>query len=218
MTTRVLVLHNVDPDGMVLGWHPDHQLVPVWTAEWPDGLTDREINQQVWRLCNVGDDPDFPPHRIDPERKLALAYRHKATIFEHGIRSLSMGDAVVIADESPDPVRAYPFTRDMDRRWTVADLCVTQDVPQLLEGQSVLDADALKVWRTLPGTRDKLLGAGQTRPGQAPDAAARGGAPRDGHCGNAAPHRQHSLLGRACPGTQLAEADTAESPDQELGL
>jgi hypothetical protein len=198
VTTQVLVLHNVDSDAF-FGWQPEHHLVPVWTTEWPDGYTDAQINRQIWQICNVGDDPDFPPGPVDPDRKLALAYRHKATVYERGIRSLSSGDAVVITDDSPDPVRAYPLTRELQRRWTVADFTVTESVPEFLEGLTVLDADALRVWRILPGTRDKLLDASvrPPRPELAHDAASRGSAPmpgradpvpaRDGHRSSDAP-------------------------------
>src|SRR5689334_19467441 len=83
---NVTVYHNVALDeagrhlGMLDGYAPAHPVMPVFTAELPDS-DDITACDQLYRLLNVGDDPDFGTPDIR-----ALEYRMR------GNRSMSVGD------------------------------------------------------------------------------------------------------------------------------
>ncbi|MBN1172641.1 MAG: hypothetical protein JXA67_10755 [Micromonosporaceae bacterium] len=71
------------PLGMLDGYQPGHELTLVFETTAPATDDDLTVCEQVFRLLNVGDDPEFGTP--DPR---ALEYRFK------GHRSLSVGDVV----------------------------------------------------------------------------------------------------------------------------
>lgn len=77
-----LAAHNVARHSLVDGYQPDDLLVPVFAGSvWAD--SERDACDVVYRLLNIGDDPNFGK----PDGR-AVAYRRA------GNRSLSIGDAV----------------------------------------------------------------------------------------------------------------------------
>jgi hypothetical protein len=89
--TAVITWHNVTRDesgrhlGMVHGYRPGHLLVPV--DKFDVDSPSENLLDDLFRLFNVGDDPDFGP----PDEH-ALAYRQR------GNRSLSVGDVIQVND------------------------------------------------------------------------------------------------------------------------
>lgn len=91
---NVNVYHNVTVDpvgrplGMLDGYREGHRLVLVTQFEMDGGAVDNSTLEEVFRLLNVGDDPEFGTP--DPR---AVAYRAA------GNRSLSVGDVVQVDGE-----------------------------------------------------------------------------------------------------------------------
>lgn len=81
------------PIGMLSGYEPGHELELAFEATFA-AAPDLTICEEVFRLLNVGDDPEFGL----PDLR-ALAYRAR------GYRSLSVGDLVTVED------RAYACAR-----------------------------------------------------------------------------------------------------------
>lgn len=95
------------PMGMMFGYEPDHGLMLVLDSTVLATADDIAMCSRVFRLLNIGDDPEFGP--VDPR---ATNYRAA------GRRSLSVGDVVQVGRqfysvdrvgfsqiEAPDPAR-----------------------------------------------------------------------------------------------------------------
>src|SRR4051812_34243483 len=76
------------PLGMLCGYEDGHDLTLAFDDTTTATVEDEAICEQVFRLLNVGDDPEFNA-AIDPR---ATTYRAQ------GHRSLSVGDVVAIDD------------------------------------------------------------------------------------------------------------------------
>lgn len=93
MNDSIKAYHNVAQDesgrplGMLDGYAPGHPVVLVFQAIAPEGVGDLAACENVFRLLNVGEDPEFG--EPDPA---AIAYRAR------GNRSLSVGDLVSVGD------------------------------------------------------------------------------------------------------------------------
>src|SRR3954469_22676817 len=87
------------PLGMLHGYKPGHDLTLAFSTAIMATGEDATICEQVFRLLNVGDDPEFNAV-VDPR---AVAYRAQ------GHRSLSIGDVVSISGHARD--RWYAVAR-----------------------------------------------------------------------------------------------------------
>ncbi len=86
----VIAFHNIglDPESYPWLYTPSDQVVEVFRARWPaSSTTDPAVCEAVFRLLNVGDDPEFTGGKPDQE---AVAYRTR------GNRALSIGDVVAL--------------------------------------------------------------------------------------------------------------------------
>jgi hypothetical protein len=93
-TVTVRAFHNVRTDeagrlvGMLDGYTEGDPVVLVFTAELPAGPSREALAEAVYRLLNVGDDPEFG--QPDPR---AVEYRKRRN------RSLSVGDLVQVGPD-----------------------------------------------------------------------------------------------------------------------
>lgn len=82
-----------------------HELVWVFTYEGDSAKDDETLLAEAWHAFNVGHDPEF-----GPPSDLALAYRARK------LRSLSMGDVVIIGHSPQEPRSPRIWSCDSD--WT----------------------------------------------------------------------------------------------------
>ncbi|HKT03047.1 MAG TPA: hypothetical protein VJT31_26255 [Rugosimonospora sp.] len=75
------------PIGMLFGYQPEHELVLAFETTVMGTSPDHAVCEQVFRLLNIGDDPEVGTP--DPR---AVAYRQR------GHRSMSPGDVVSVDD------------------------------------------------------------------------------------------------------------------------